>query len=76
MNAQLQAYARQTIKEGLAQLPDGAQLLFKRMYAHGRLEMPINEVVDQMPEDRLDWAMQQVERTLAKQALQKEDANG
>ena len=68
MNAQLQAFARHTIKEGLAQLPDVCVLLFKRMYSPGNLELPIEEVVDKMPEDRLDWAMQQVENSLKKQA--------
>jgi len=68
MNAQLQAYARQTIKDGLAKLPEGHQLLFKRMYSPGKLDLPIDEVVDNMPEDRLDWAMQQVENSLKKQA--------
>ena len=66
MNEQLQAHARDTLKEGLAQCSDGEQLLFKRMYAHGNLDMPINEVVDNMDTDRLDWAMDQVKRTLDK----------
>ena len=66
MNDQLQTYARDTLKEGLAQCSDGEQLLFKRMYAHGNLDMPINEVVDNMDTDRLDWAMDQVKRTLDK----------
>ena len=64
MNSQLQEYARQQLKEGLAQLPDGHHVIFKRMYSHDNLDMPINDVVDNMPEDRLDWAMQQVERTI------------
>ena len=41
-------------------------MMFKRMYAKGNLDMNINDVVDNMPEEKLDWAMQQVERTLSK----------
>jgi len=68
MNNQIQDFARQTLKDGLSQLPEDWQLMFKRMYSHENLEASINDVVDSMPEDKLDWAMQQVERSLAKQA--------
>jgi predicted nucleotidyltransferase len=66
MNDQLRTYARDTPKEGLAKCTEGEQHLFKRMYAHANLELPIDEVVDQMEDDKLDWAMGQVERTLKK----------
>ena len=66
MNEQLQTHARDILKEGLAQCSDGEQLLFKRMYAHGNLDMSIDEVVNNMDTDRLDWAMDQVKRTLDK----------
>ncbi len=66
MNEKLQAYARQNLKDGLAQLPERNQMLFKRMYSHKNLEANMNDVVDKMPEDKLDWAMQQVDRSLAK----------
>ena len=64
MNNQMQEFARSTIKEGLAQLPENMQLVFKRMYSPGNLEVDIKDVVDKIPKDRLDWAMQQVERSL------------
>ena len=57
MNDQLQTHARDTLKEGLAQCSDGEQLLFKRMYSHTNLDMPINEVVNNMEAEKLDWAM-------------------
>ena len=66
MNEQLQVLARNEIKEGLAQLPNGWQLMFKRMYANGDLNSDINDVVDTMSADKLDWAMQQVQRSLVK----------
>lgn len=66
MNEQLQKYARDILKDRLSQCTDSEQLLFKRMYAHNKLEMPINDVVNNMESERLDWAMQQVQRTLQK----------
>ena len=66
MKKQLQDFARQTIKDGLAKLPKSNSMFFKRMYSHDNLEADINDVIDAIPEDKLDWAAQQVERTLAK----------
>jgi hypothetical protein len=66
MNEQLQRFAREELKRGLAQLPEGWQNTFKRMYAHGKPDMGINEVIDAMPANKLDWAMQQVESSLKK----------
>ena len=66
MNNQLQGYARTSLKEGLSKCTEGQQMMFKRMYANGNLSAGINDVVDNMPDDKLDWAMQQVERTLSK----------
>lgn len=66
MNNQLQEIARQTLKDGLAQLPESSCMFFKRMYSHKNLDLDINAVVDKMPEDKLDWAMQQVQKTLEK----------
>lgn len=66
MNNQLQNYARTALKEGLSKCNEGQQRMFKRMYANGNLDADINDVVDNMPDDKLDWAMVQVERTLSK----------
>lgn len=72
MNQQLQDFARQTIIDGLDGLPDENRRIFKLMY--GRLggkrtmddaiAMSIPDVVKEIPESKLDWAMQQVERTV------------
>lgn len=67
MNEQLQSFARAELKSNLAQCNEKQKTLFKRMYAEGEMELPINEVVDRMPESKLDWAMQQVSRTLQKE---------
>lgn len=60
MNEELQTFARNTIKEGLALLPESHRLVFKKMYSHEDLDADINHVVNTMPENELDWAMQQV----------------
>lgn len=69
MNQTLQNFARQQLKDGLSKLPESNQLIFKRMYSHTDLEKPINDVVDAMPPEKLDWAMQQVEASLKKQSM-------
>lgn len=66
MNEQLQAYARGKIKDGLEKLPKDWQFRFKRMYSPNNLEGDMNSIVDSISEDKLDWAMQQVERSLIK----------
>lgn len=72
MNQQLQDFARQFLKDGLAKLNGRPNELFKLMYARDNgkrsvadaLAMPINDVVDAMPPETLDHAMKQVQRVL------------
>lgn len=83
MNEKLQVFARESLKNGLAKLPEGWQRKFKLMYGRGNHEnltskipsmrtveeaeaMDINAVVDEIPAEKLDWAMQQVENSLQK----------
>ena len=66
MNEQLQQYAREILKSDLVTLPEAHQMIFKRMYSHKDLSADINTVVDNMPESKLDWAMQQVKHSLIK----------
>ena len=65
MNKELSKYAREEIKKGLVLLPDTWQTLFKRMYGQGKGQ-DINEVIDTMPEDKLDWAMTQIKNSIKK----------
>ena len=58
--------ARNNLVSGLEQCTDEQQLLFKRMYAHGHLDWSIRQVVAHMAVDKLDWATQQVQRTIEK----------
>lgn len=65
MNDQLKNFAKQELKRGLALLQEKSQTIFKRMYSKGK-DLSINDVVNQMDEDKLDWAMKQVKRSLEK----------
>ncbi len=58
--------ARGELKDNLAKCTEKQQLFFKRMYAHGDLEKPINDIVDGIKDDKLDCAMQVVDKTLIK----------
>lgn len=66
MNNKLQEFARIEIKSGLTKLPKNYQKVFMQMYSFDNLKVDINDVVDKMSEDKLDWAMQQVQRSLDK----------
>jgi hypothetical protein len=70
MNNELQEFARKYIKDGLSKLSEQHVELFKRMYAkNGDISLDINVVVERMPEAKLDCAMQQIKRTIAKLSL-------
>lgn len=68
MNERLEKFARDSLKEDLAFLGlHNTEYLrkFKLMYSFGNLDLPIGEVVDKMPAEKLDWAMTQTANTLA-----------
>lgn len=71
MHTILQRYARSYLKLNLGQLYVGQQELFKRLYGMALTtkgqrieEINIDDVVDMMESDKLDWAMKQVDGTL------------
>lgn len=66
MNKTLESFARDQIKVGLAQLTEQNHHIFKWMYSPRDLTKPINDVVDEMPATQLNWALEQVERSLEK----------
>ena len=74
MNDQLQNFARQTLNEGLNNLPLDWQNLFKLMYGRNNGKrsvedsklMSIQDVINEIPSEKLDWAMQQVQRSIEK----------
>lgn len=64
-NKTIISVAKKMLKELLSECTEGQQQLFKKMYCQN-LQMSINEAVDQMSDDKIDWAMTQVERTVEK----------
>jgi hypothetical protein len=64
MNKTLSNFARDLLKLNLAKCTEAQQHLFRQMYSHKDMERPIDDVVDAMPDDKLDWAIQQCERTV------------
>ena len=81
MNEQLQQFARDALKTGLAQLPNDWQRTFKLIYGRddgrrsveGAVAMSVDEVVEAVPADKLDWAMSQVQNSLNKLAAVREE---
>jgi len=74
VNDTLKEFARTKILEGLNDLPETWQEKFKLMYGrqggHRSVEdavaMSLEDIVKEMPEERLDLAMQQIERSIEK----------
>ena len=65
-NETIKNLAKEMLKELLSECTNEQQIMFKRMYCHKNLELSINEAVNQMADDKIDWAMTQVERTIEK----------
>lgn len=74
MNANLEKFARQYVKTHLANMPIEWQIKFKLMYGrkNGKrsvedtLEVSIDETVDKMESEKLDWAMTQIDNSILK----------
>ena len=64
MNETLQKFARQTLIQGLLKCTKKERWVFNKMYSPDDVDRNIDDVVCDMPEDQLDWAIQQVQRTL------------
>lgn len=72
MNKQLQDYARNFLKTHVTALPEKNQIVFKLMYGRNGGQrsvedakaMDVPAVVDEIPSDKLDWAMHQVSQTI------------
>lgn len=72
MNTDLQNFARQHIKDGLELMGPEQLRTFALMYGRkggqrsveDAIAMPLADIVDEIPPEKLDWAMQQVTRTL------------
>ena len=64
MNLTFAITGKEMLKELLAQCTEQQQVMFKRMYSHNNLDLPINEVVEKMKDEKIDWAITQCERTV------------
>ena len=72
MNEELQSYARSYILDGLSKLPEHNRTIFRMMYGRNNgkrslelsLGMSLEDVVKEIPSNKLDWAMQQIKNTL------------
>lgn len=64
MNEKLANFARDELKEMLSRCTQGQVEKFKQMYSYKNRELDIGAVVDNMPSEKLDWAMDQCQRTL------------
>jgi len=64
MNEELGTYARKYLKENIAKCTEGQIHVFKMMYSPVNPDLSIDKVVDQMPDEKLDWAMSQVKNTI------------
>lgn len=54
---------RDELKEVLSKLEPGSVHKFKRMYSPYNLEKDINDVVDDIPDKKIKWALQQCYNT-------------
>lgn len=67
MHPILSDYAKTYLKENLLRCTIEQKLMFKKMYTKGEvLDLPIEDVVDNMNDDQLDRAIDQVMRTIVK----------
>jgi len=61
--------ARNIIKSGLYNLPISCTKRFKAMYSARDLEKDINTVIDDVPDNKLSWAVKQVQNSLDNEFL-------
>lgn len=66
MNELLKDSAKKILKELLLQCSHAEQLMFKRMYCSNHLEYSIDQAINQMDANRMDMALNQVQRTVNK----------
>lgn len=66
MNKILETYARNWLKENLPHCTYNQKQVFKQMYSSKNVSLDIETIIDNMPTDQLDYAIEQVERTIDK----------
>ena len=76
MNEELSTYARKFLKENIPKCSEGEIHVFKMMYSPVNPQLDIDKVIDQMPDEKLDWAMSQVNNTMKKVKKDETDNGG
>ena len=66
MHPTIESFARTEIKKGLAHCTPEEWMLFKRMYSPRDLKADMDDVVNEIPTDKLDSALGLVNRTISK----------
>jgi len=66
MNELLKDSAKKILKNLLMECSHAQQEMFKRMYCHDHLEYTIEQAIHQMDAERIDMAVNQVQRTIKK----------
>ncbi len=64
MNKELESFARERLIYSLNRCTYCSRYIFNRMYSPKNRFNPIEDTVAKMSVNKLDWAMQQVKRTL------------
>lgn len=70
MNPELDAYGREFIRINIKKLEERHILKFKQMYSSHNLSEDIDHVIDNMPPEKIDWAMHQVMNSLIKERIE------
>ena len=65
MNKTIEEFARKNLLDKLLKCTIRQQEIFKRMHSPDNLDARLDTVVANLPSERLDWALTQVENTLA-----------
>lgn len=66
MNNRIIKFCKDYLKENISKCSERQQLIFKRMYANKKLDLDIDLVIDKIPDDKLSWAMEQIDNTILK----------
>ena len=72
MNNELLNFAKSRTKELLSQCTEAQQLVFRQAYSHKDLELSLDVIVDNLPEDKLIQAMDLVLRTVKSNSAKKD----
>lgn len=64
-------YLRSRLKKHIKDCSEDEILIFKRMYSHKDLDRKVNDVIDLIPEEKLQHALQQVINKAAQKHIER-----